>query len=90
MIAATAFQSLTVSNAVRADAELSRLVDRGSEALVEVLGDSLSEVDVGWDVVQDDDGRRFIELTLRDRNSQGSTRIAPVEFNDDHTYWMRL
>lgn len=90
MIAPIAFKSMTVSEAARADAEFSRLVDRGSEALTEVLGESLSEVDVRWDVVPDDRGRPLIELTLGDWNSEGSTRIAPAEFDDNHTYWMRL
>jgi hypothetical protein len=90
MIAIAGFKGVTTSDAIRDDAELKRLVDRGYDALLDVLGESAPLVDVRWDAGQDERGRRFIELTLRDWSGAVEARLVPEDFDDGLVLRLRL
>lgn len=90
MIAIAGFKGMTTSEEIRADAALKRLVDRGSDALLDVLGESAPLVDVRWDVGRDDRVGRFIEVRLRDATGEAAVRLPPGDFEDDPLLRLRL
>jgi hypothetical protein len=89
MIATAGFKGIATSEPIRADAELKRLVDRGSDVLVDILGESAPLVEVQWDVVQDDRGRR-IELSLSDWSGTVMAHLVPKDFVDPLVLKLRL
>lgn len=89
MFAVTELKSPVVSDAIRGDTDLSRLVDRASDVLADVLREASALVDVYWDAGRQD-GRRFLELTLQDAAGRASTRLDPGVFDDDRLLSLRL
>ena len=90
MIATAGIRNTKVSNAVRDDQQTSRMVDRATALLTDMLGEAAAQVDARWDAVCDEQGGRYIELKLRDATGEVETRLRRADFEDEVLLRLRL